>query len=154
MYLQIFTTGGTFDKIYDAELSGFTIGKAMAPEILREARVSFDFSVEGLIGKDSPEMTDEDRRLIRSKVAACHSRHVIITHGVSTLRLTAEALTGIAGKTIVLTSATQPARMRHSDAHFNLGMAVGVVTLLPAGVYLAQNGQVTPIAAQQTVETC
>lgn len=152
MYVQIFTTGGTFDKVYSDGPAEFVIGKAMAPEILREAHVNFDFAVEGLIYKDSQEMTDEDRAMIHNKVQSCHSRHVIITHGASTMGLTAEALLDIPGKTIVLTGAMQPARMRNSDAHFNLGLAVGVVSLLPPGVYQAMNGLVSAVtdARRQT----
>jgi L-asparaginase len=55
---------------------------------------------------------------------------------------TAEALKGITGKTVVLFGAMQPARMRRSDAVFNLGFAWAVVNLLPEGVYIAMNGEV------------
>ena len=55
---------------------------------------------------------------------------------------TAKMLAGIAGKTIVLTGSMQPARFRNTDAVFNVGFALGVVQVLPPGVYLAINGRV------------
>jgi L-asparaginase len=36
----------------------------------------------------------------------------------------------------------QPARLRKSDAIFNIGFAVAAVQLLPPGVYIAMNGHV------------
>ena len=51
---------------------------------------------------------------------------------------------GLAGKTIVLTGALQPARFADSDAAFNLGLAVGAVQVLAPGVYITANGQVFP----------
>jgi L-asparaginase len=55
---------------------------------------------------------------------------------------TAKALVGIPGKTIALTGSMQPARFRNTDAVFNVGFALGVVQILPPGVYLAINGRV------------
>ncbi len=142
MHIQIFTTGGTFDKIYHDALSEFTIGEPMAPELLSEARVAFAYSVESLVKKDSLELTDDDRELIRAKVTASPARHVLITHGTDTMTATADALKGIAGKVIMLTGAMQPARMRSSDAPFNLGLAIGALQVLENGVYIAMSGQV------------
>jgi L-asparaginase len=55
---------------------------------------------------------------------------------------TAEALQGLADKTIVLTGALTPARFRTTDAIFNVGMAVAAVQACPPGVYIAMSGQV------------
>ncbi|MBO3276285.1 asparaginase domain-containing protein [Pseudomonas schmalbachii] len=142
MKLQIFTTGGTFDKVYYDALSDFQIGDPMAPEILREAGVTFDWEVEGLTRKDSLELTDEDRELIRSRVAACPARHILITHGTDTMTKTADVLHDIPGKVIVFVGAMQPARMRTTDAPFNLGFAIGALQVLQDGIYIAMNGRI------------
>lgn len=142
MNIQIFTTGGTFDKVYYDALSDFQIGEPMAGELLEEARVSFGYRIQSLLKKDSLDITDEDRSLICAQVAACPTRHILITHGTDTMTRTAEALQNVTGKVIVLTGAMQPARMRHSDATFNLGLAIGALQTLPDGIYLAMNGQV------------
>lgn len=141
MNIQIFTTGGTFDKVYYDALSEFRIGDPMAPALLAEAGVTFAYQVTSLLKKDSLDIDDEDRALIRAQVAASPARHILIIHGTDTMTLTADALQGIAGKVIVFTGAMQPARMRQTDAPFNLGVAVGALQVLPDGVYLAMNGQ-------------
>ena len=142
MQIQLFTTGGTFDKVYYDALSDFQIGEPMAPDILHEARVGFDFKVESLVKKDSLDLTDADRELIRAKVAACPARHILITHGTDTMTQTAAVLQGIAGKVIIFTGAMQPARMKNSDAPFNLGLAIGALQCLGDGIYIAMSGRV------------
>lgn len=140
--IHVFTTGGTIDKIYHDANSEFAVGDSLLPELLDEARVTLPWRVTGLLRKDSLELTDEDRQLIWEAVAACPEGQVIITHGTDTMAQTAAVLAGIPGKTIVLFGAMQPARMRRSDAVFNLGFAVAAVGLLPPGVYVAMNGEV------------
>ena len=45
-------------------------------------------------------------------------------------------------KTVILTGAMIPYEIANSDALFNLGFAVGVAQMLPAGVFVAMNGKV------------
>ena len=138
----ILTTGGTIDKLYFDALSTYQIGDSVVDRLLQTARVTLPYRRVELMRKDSLELTDDDRALIRERVAACSETHVLITHGTDTMTQTAECLQDIAGKVIVLTGAMQPARMRASDAPFNLGLALGALQCLPPGVYIAMNGQV------------
>jgi len=140
--IKIFTTGGTFDKIYFDAKSEFHIGDTVIGALLEEANVDFDYEIESLLKKDSLEMDEIDRALIRNAVGNVHNHQILITHGTDTMVETAQALLGIADKTIVLFGAMQPARMRYSDAMYNLGVASAAVQLLPAGVYLAMNGKI------------
>lgn len=140
--IRIFTTGGTIDKVYFDANSEFEIGESLVPELLAESNIHKGYRLQGLLRKDSLEMTDEDRGLILEAVAGCHSDHILITHGTDTMAETAQALLSVRGKTIVLTGAMQPARMRRSDAVFNIGFAWSAVQLLPPGVYIAMNGEV------------
>lgn len=140
--IHFFTTGGTIDKIYHDANSEFAVGDSLLPELLEEANVTVTWQVTGLLRKDSLELTDGDRHQLREAVASCPEKRIIITHGTDTMAESAAALAGIPGKTIVLFGAMQPARMRRSDAVFNLGYAVAAVGLLPAGVYVAMNGEV------------
>lgn len=142
MTIKIFTTGGTFDKIYFDALSEYQIGEPVVEALLIEANVSFDYSVESLIKKDSIDMDDADRELIRNAVSQSDASRILITHGTDTMVDTARILSNIAAKTIVLFGAMQPARMRYSDAMYNLGVATAAVQLLPDGVHLAMNGQI------------
>ena len=140
--LQIFTTGGTIDKVYFDASSEFEVGEPTVEHILREAQVNFEFQVRSLMRKDSLEITDADRQIVREAVAACECEHILITHGTDTMSLTAEALADIHGKTIVLTGALSPARFRATDAVFNVGLAIGALHGSPNGTYLAMNGMI------------
>ena len=140
--IRIFTTGGTFDKIYFDAKSEFHIGDPVIGELLAEANASFDYDITPLMKKDSLDITDADREMIRNAVSNAKENRILITHGTDTMVETARALLEIRDKTIVLLGAMQPARMRFSDASFNLGFASAAVQLLPRGMHLVMNGQV------------
>ena len=142
MTIKILATGGTFDKIYFDAKSEFHIGEPMATSILEEANVDFKFEIESILEKDSLEINEQDRQHIRQKVIQQSSDKIIITHGTDSMVETARFLQNIPDKTIVITGAMQPARMRYSDAAFNTGFACSAVQLLPPGVYLAMNGKI------------
>ena len=141
----ILATGGTFDKNYYDALSDYRIGEPQIGAMLERARVVFDYRVEAIIGKDSLDMNDDDRRLLRERIAGDAHRRFVITHGTDTMADTARALLAgdaVAGKTVVLTGAATPARFSDSDAAFNAGFALAAVQLLAPGVYVAMNGTV------------
>ena len=138
------TTGGTIDKVYFDEMSRFEVGETVVGKILREGGVTWEFEVVPLMRKDSLQVTDADRAAIRAAVDVRDESRVIVTHGTDTMVETAKALTGIQGKTIVLTGALSPARFQASDAVFNVGMAVAAVQTCPPGVWIAMSGQVFP----------
>jgi len=140
--IRIFTTGGTIDKVYFDANSEFEIGESLVPELLAESNIHKGYSLKGLMRKDSLEMTGEDRRRVLDAVGACECSRILITHGTDTMAETARELSSLSDKTIVLTGAMQPARMRRSDAVFNMGFAWAAVQLLPPGVYIAMNGEV------------
>lgn len=140
MHIQIFTTGGTIDKVYFDAKSQFEVGEPQVLPILEEANVSFTYSITRLFSKDSLELTDEDRALIKEAIQSSSSRHILITHGTDTMVNTARVLYDIPDKTIVLVGSLKPARFRESDAVFNIGFALGVIASMPAGVYVAMNG--------------
>lgn len=140
MKIKVLATGGTFDKIYYDAKSDFHIGDPMSGSIFEEANVTFDYEVESILKKDSIDINDEDRAIIRQKVEQDSHEKIIVTHGTDTMVKTAMQLMDIKGKTIVITGSMQPARMRISDSSYNMGVATTAVQLLPAGVYLAMNG--------------
>ena len=142
MNLHIITTGGTIDKIYFDDKSDFQVGDPVIADLLQRMQVGFEFSVESTLRKDSLDMTDADRTLIRQSVERCKEDCVLITHGTDGMVATAATLKGIADKKIVLTGALQPAAFHLSDAIFNVGCAIGAAQSKPPGVYIAMNGQV------------
>jgi L-asparaginase len=149
-HLTIVTTGGTIDKIYFDAKSDYQIGAPQIGDILTQLGVAFAFDVVPLLRKDSLDMDDADRRLVRDTIAAQAHRHILVTHGTDSMVETARLLQGIEDKVIVLTGALNPARFQGSDAVFNIGCAVGAVQTLPDGVWIAMNGRVwNPQQARQ-----
>ena len=153
MQLEIFTTGGTIDKVYFDDKSKFEVGEPQILEVLREANLSIDYQVTPLMRKDSLGLADEDREQVRQAVEASPATRIVITHGTDTMTDTAMALAGIVGKTIVLTGAMQPARFRFTDAVFNIASAMMAAQTLSEGVYITMNGQVfDPATTRKNVE--
>ncbi|MFB2764717.1 asparaginase domain-containing protein [Marinobacter shengliensis] len=140
--IQILTTGGTIDKVYFDANSKFEIGESLLPELLREPNIHDGYIIRELMRKDSLELTDDDRATILEAVRTSDCSRILITHGTDTMAQTAQVLKPLADRTIVLTGAMQPARMRRSDATFNIGFAWAAAQLLPPGVYIAMNGEV------------
>lgn len=142
MKIKFFATGGTIDKVYFDANSEYQVGEPQALPVLRDSNVAFEYEIESIFRKDSLDITEEDRRLVREKVEQETCERIIITHGTDTMVETAKSLIGIANKTVVFTGALEPARSRYTDAIFNLGCAIGAVQSLSHGVYIAMNGRV------------
>lgn len=143
MTLRLIAAGGTFDKHYD-EISGqLTFAETHLPSAIRCARITLPVMLETLPLLDSLDMQDGDRQRILEACRAAGEKAIVIIHGTDTMCDTARVLgTAALDKTIVLTGAMIPYEITGSDASFNLGVAVGVAQVLPAGVYVAMNGRV------------
>src|SRR5665213_4280306 len=85
--------------------------------------------------KDSQDITDSDRKLIYKTCEDAKQSKIIITHGTDTMIETAKLLSAITDKTIVLTGSIVPEKFRGSDADFNVGSAVGALSVLPTVSY-------------------
>ena len=142
--IQIFVTGGTFDKEYNFVTGKLFFKDSNLPEMLERGRCTLDVSVRTLMMLDSLEITDLDRENIVNNCRGIDTNQVIITHGTDTMVKTAEYLAkaNIQGKTIVLTGAMIPyAFGSSSDGFFNLCSSLAFVQSLPPGVYVAMNGR-------------
>jgi len=113
--------------------------------MLRLGRSRVEVSIRTLMMIDSLEMTAADRSLIVDQCRQAGETRILITHGTDTMIDTAGVLAAALGpatdKTIVLTGAMIPYAFGSSDGLFNLGSALSLVQLLPAGVYVAMNGR-------------
>lgn len=153
MQIEIFTTGGTIDKVYFDAKSTFEVGEPQILEVLREANLSLEYQVTPLMRKDSLELNDGDRERVRQAVQNSAASQIVITHGTDTMTATALSLGEIKDKTIVLTGAMQPARFRFTDAVFNIASAMMAAQTMPAGVYIVMNGRVfNPKTTRKNVE--
>ena len=145
MTLRLIATGGTFDKHYN-ELNGVLgFSDSHLPEVIKRSRMTIPVALDVLPLLDSLDMQDADRQRVLAACQAAQEKAIVIIHGTDTMRETAAVL-GAAnlGQTIVLTGAMIPYEIANSDDLFNLGFACGVAQALPAGVYVAMNGQVFP----------
>ena len=142
MNIKFYAVGGTIDKVYFDRISDYQVGESMLVDILRKAKVTFDYECDSLIHKDSLDMTDADREMLFERIESDENQRIVVTHGTDTMIETARKLQGIEHKTVVLTGAMQPAKFKSSDAEFNVGFAVAAVQTLPSGVYIAMNGRI------------
>jgi L-asparaginase len=142
MVIKIFLTGGTFDKEYN-ELDGSLFFKdTHLPEMLTLGRNRVPVDTRTLMMIDSLDLTDADREIIAQNVLKTDADRIIITHGTDSMVETAQLLAEkVKGKTIVLVGAMIPYKFGSSDGLFNLGAALAFAQTLPAGVYIAMNGQ-------------
>ena len=152
MPIKIFTTGGTIDKTYFDQKSAYQVGEPQAPGVLERANVAVDYAVTSIMQKDSLDLDDDDRELIREAIVSDSCTRIVVTHGTDTMVATAQFLRGIPDKTIVLTGSMYPAQFRDSDAVFNLGGALMGAQILNPGVYIAMNGRIfNPTTAVKNV---
>lgn len=141
--VQIFITGGTFDKEYNYITGELTFFKTHVNDMLKRGRCGVDVDVRTLMMKDSLQLNDHDRDLMKEACLNCAHDKVVITHGTDTMVDTAKFIAGVGiAKTIVLTGAMIPYTFgTSSDGFFNLGSALAFVQSLPVGVYVVMNGR-------------
>lgn len=140
--LQIFTTGGTIDKVYFDARSDYEVGAPEIGRILESVGVTVPYAIETLMRKDSIDLTDDDRTAILEAVRGADATRVLITHGTDTIVETGRVLLQLTNKTVVLVGSLSPSRFKGSDAEFNIGFALAAASTLPAGVYVAMNGRI------------
>lgn len=140
--IQIFVTGGTFDKEYDAIQGKLYFKHTHLKEILQYGRASLSISIDTLMMVDSLEMTDVQRQQICDACKQSASPYIIITHGTDTMTTTAAAIAQLhLTKTIVITGAMIPYAFGSSDGYFNIGSALAFVQYMPHGTYIVMNGK-------------
>jgi len=144
MKILFVQSGGTIDKDYPTKVKSyaFEFGDPAFLSILEKADPNFEFESVCVFKKDSLDMTDEDRQKIYDICKDTPHDKIIMTHGTDTMTTTAEKLSTIAGKTIIITGSLIPEKFITSDADFNVGTAVGAINVLSQGVYIAMSGRI------------
>ena len=124
MKITFIQTGGTIDKAYPQTETthgyNFEIGDPAFVSIIEKMKPVFDFESVSIIKKDSLDFTDADRQKVFDTVNDCKNENIVITHGTDTIYQTAEKLSSIKNKKVILTGAMLPAEFSKSDAIFNL----------------------------------
>ena len=142
--IQIFVTGGTFDKEYNYLNGQLVFKDTNIPGLLDQGRSKVDVDIKTLMMIDSIEMDDDDRAIIEYNCRKSDCERIIITHGTDTIVETAGVLgkAKLSKKTIVLTGAMIPIAFGNSsDGFFNLGASLAFAQVLPPGVYISMNGR-------------
>ena len=143
--VRIISTGGTIDSSpeYDPMKKSVFQGTFL-PQMLVQAKLGIEVILEPLMQKDSADITDEDRTLLREHITAAVEDRIVVTHGTDTMSETARFLgeSGVQHKTVVLVGSFVPLSQPNSDAFFNLGYGIAAVQLLSPGVWVAMNGEV------------
>jgi L-asparaginase len=142
--IQVFVTGGTFDKEYNYLTGELYFKDTHLKEMFHLGRSEVDIDIKTLMMTDSLEMREEDRAIIVYNCKKTPHNKILLTHGTDKMVETATLLAheNILGKTIVLTGAMIPyAFGTSSDGFFNLGSALAFVQVLPPGVYVVMNGR-------------
>lgn len=143
-FIQVFITGGTFDKEYNFITGELYFKDTHLAQMFQRGRCTLDLDIKTLMMIDSLEMTDADREIIVHNCKSTKTNRIIITHGTDTMVDTAKILSDakIEGKTIILTGAMIPyAFGTSSDGFFNIGSSLGFVQTLEPGVYISMNGR-------------
>jgi len=143
--VRIFSTGGTIDSSpdYDPKQKSVFQGTNL-PRMFAQARLPSEVALEPLMQKDSMDITAEDRQLMLDRCMSAKESRILITHGTDTMAETARFLgeKDVGDKTVVLVGSFVPLSQENSDAFFNLGYAYAATQTLPAGVWVAINGEI------------
>jgi L-asparaginase len=142
--IQVFVTGGTFDKEYNYLTGELYFKDTHLKEMFHLGRSEVDIDIKTLMMTDSLEMREEERAIIVYNCKKTPHNKILVTHGTDKMVETATLLAheNIEGKTIVLTGAMIPyAFGTSSDGFFNLGSALAFVQVLPPGIYVVMNGR-------------
>ncbi|SIQ13888.1 asparaginase domain-containing protein [Maribacter ulvicola] len=141
--ITILTTGGTIeglDYVGDKEIKKTNVSIA---DFLKTANVEFQYNIESVFKKDSRDINDDDRELLRLKIEETKTRKILITHGTFTMAATAKYLGKLnLEKIIVLVGSFILGSSEKTDAPFNLGYAISSLQFLNPGVYIAMNGKI------------
>ena len=142
--ILIIHTGGTFNKIYNPLTGNLDIDKE--GKALKEIERFWlnRFEIINIIGKDSLEMTKQDRAEILKAIKNSNEKRVIIIHGTDTMDKTANYLAKAKlDKKIVLTGAMVPYSINPVEATANFSSAYGyVLGINQKGVHISMNGRI------------
>lgn len=143
--ILILNTGGTFNKYYEP-ISGKLIVSNSNKYIKSIFNKSFKANkkpkIEGILFKDSLEITIKDREKLIKKIIDSKFDKIIIVHGTDTMDITAESLhNNIKNKQIILVGAMKPYTIEPIEATSNLMMAYGfLLSSNKDGVLISMHG--------------
>jgi len=143
MNLLIISCGGTINKVYNEITGELEIGESVAQNIYSIARSNLEVRELSIVGKDSLDMTDEDRALLAQSVRSSVEENIIILHGTDTMDKSAAVMPK--DKKVVFVGSMKPYSIEKDEAIFNFACAIGFLRSNPAnGVYISMHSLVLP----------
>ena len=142
--MLILNSGGTFNKRYnpisgelEVPYDNYAIEKILDS-------FSSDYSLAGVVYKDSLEMDLNDRKMLANIIMESTDDTFIIIHGTDTMKLTAEFLDEIFDdRKIVLVGAMNPFEIDNIESSLNLGIAIGFCkSAIENGIYICMSGHI------------
>ena len=138
----VINTGGTFNKRYNPAEG--TLDVVQDTSVINELMSKWlcEFEVINIIGKDSLDITTEDRMELLATINMSSYDDFVVVHGTDTMDITAEYLADAElDKRIVLTGAMVPYSVDPVEATANFASAVGYLQRQDnEGVYIVMNG--------------
>ena len=139
--ILVINTGGTFNKVYNPRRGDLEIDpKGGALDSISQHWL-LAYEVINIVGKDSLEMVEEDREQILRIIQNSNFKKIIVVHGTDTIDKTADHLSRVKNKTILLTGAMVPYAINPIEATANFASAYGfLMASKVCGVYISMNG--------------
>lgn len=144
--ILIISTGGTFNKYYDPIHGKLNIDKTSSSLKHIASKWLCEFEILNIIGKDSLDMTNNDRLELLNSIHKSKQKRIIIVHGTDTMDTTAKYLADAKlKKSIVITGAMVPYAIDPTEATANLSSAYGYLNAIDKEeVFIAMNGVIAP----------
>ena len=144
--MLILNSGGTLNKRYNS-LNGLLevpVDNDAIEKILES--VCEEYSLAGVIYKDSLDMDSTDRKMLASIIMESKEDTFVVIHGTDTMKETAEFLDEIfEDRKIILVGAMTPFEIEPIESSLNIGMALGYAKAVETnGVYICMNGFIEP----------
>jgi len=145
MKIKIINTGGTFSKVYNPITGKLEIRKdliSFVKNIIDNCLINknIEFEYYRMIEKDSLDITDEDRENLYQFINKLKCKNILIIHGTDTIDKTAEVLSKIKNKKIILTGAMKPFSYNQIEATGNLIQSIISFNFINEGIYISLNG--------------
>jgi L-asparaginase len=143
--MLILNTGGTFNKRYNPISGELEVPRDDAAILSVLATFSQPIKVQGLLYKDSLEMTLDDRESLAKTISQSDETVIIVVHGTDTMDQSAQHIARMGlSKVVVFTGAMVPFSINAVEATANLSMAMGYSHNVSSGVYVVMQGVCGP----------
>jgi len=152
--MLILNCGGTLNKRFNIKtdkMEIFSDNKALEKILVDK---NFNYKIEGICYKESLDITVSDKNLLVEKIENSKEKTIIIIHGLTTIRETANFLKTkkFDKKIIILMGTKQPFEIDKIESSFNLGLIIGYTRTNPkTGIYICLNSEIIKIKKEQII---